>query len=165
MSYCIVIRGPLGVGKTTVAQALAARLGAITISIDQVLADNDLEQSDGEGIRVESFVRANELVLPAVHAALDAGQPVIFDGNFYHQEPITHLEERLAAPVHVFTLQAPLSTCIDRDSGRQRVYGVGAATAVYNMVARVNCGIGIDTTGQTVAETVAAVVGHLAQMT
>ena len=52
MSNCIVIRGPLGVGKTTVARALAEQLSALYISIDQVLEDHDLLRSDGEGISV-----------------------------------------------------------------------------------------------------------------
>jgi predicted kinase len=161
MSYCIIIRGPLGVGKTTVAQALAEQLVAYYISIDQVVTAHNLLQSDGQGISAASFVRANELVLPQVQAALDTGQVVIFDGNFYHQEPITHLEQQLSVPVHVFTLQAPLSICVERDRQRQCVYGIAAATAVYNMVSRVEYGINIDTTDQTSAQTVAAVADHL----
>ncbi|MDF1513086.1 MAG: AAA family ATPase [Anaerolineae bacterium] len=95
MSYCIIIRGPLGVGKTTVAQALADQLSAYYISIDQVLTDHHLLQSDGQGISVDSFVRANEIVLPQVRDILCARRVVIFDGNFYHQEAITHLEQQL----------------------------------------------------------------------
>jgi predicted kinase len=160
-SYCIIIRGPLGVGKTAVAQALAKQLAAYYISIDQVLTTHNLLQSDGEGISVNCFVRANELVLPEVKAVLDTGQVVIFDGNFYHQEPITHLEQQLTVPVYVFTLQAPLSVCVERDSHRQQAYGIAATATVYNMVSCVKYGIYIDTTDQTLAQTVAAVIDCL----
>jgi predicted kinase len=161
MSYCIIIRGPLGVGKTAVAQALAEQLTAYYISIDQVLTAHNLLQSDGEGISVNCFLRANELVLPEVKAILDTGQVVIFDGNFYHQEPITHLEQQLPVPVYVFTLHAPLSVCVERDSHRKDVYGIAAAATVYNMVSRVEYGTYIDTTDQTLTQTMAAITGYL----
>ena len=164
MSYCIIIRGPLGVGKTTVARALAEQLDAHYISIDAVLDAHDLAHSDGECIPVENFVRANELAWPQVQAALAAGQVVIFDGNFYHQPQLAHLEQLVAVPVYGFTLKAPLSVCVARDSQRAQVYGVGAATAVYNLVARVEYGIPIDSTGQTLPQTVAAIAEHLPRL-
>ncbi len=161
MSYCIIIRGPLGVGKTTVAKTLAERLAAHYISIDGVLASHDLDKSDGECIPVENFVCANKLVLPQVQTALTAGQVVVFDGNFYHQGQLTHLEQQVDVPVYGFTLQAPLSVCVERDSQRPRVYGVGAATAVYNLVSRVDYGINIDTEGQTLSQTVAEIEANI----
>jgi predicted kinase len=161
MSYCIIIRGPLGVGKTAVAHALAEHYTAYYISIDQVLTTHNLLQSDGLGISVTCFMRANELILPQVRSALDTGQIVIIDGNFYHHEPITYLEKQLNVPVYVFTLHAPLSICVERDRNRQRVYGIAATTAVYNMVSRVKYGIYIDTTDQTLAQTVTAIAGYL----
>jgi len=161
VSYCIIIRGPLGVGKTTVARALSAQLSGLYISIDQVLEDHNLLQSDGEGIAVSCFLAANEMLLPAAQAALDTGRPVIIDGCFYHLEPITDLEQRLAAPVLVFTLQAPLSVCVARDKQRSVAYGVDAAAAVHSMVARVAYGTSIDTMDQTLGQTVASVANQL----
>ena len=161
MSYCIIIRGPLGVGKTTVAQALADRLQAHYISIDGVLATHDLDKSDGECIPVENFIRGTELVLTQVQTALSAGQVVIFDGNFYHRGQITHLERQVGVPIYGFTLQVPLSVCIERDAMRQHVYGEGAATAVHNLVSRVDYGINIDTEDQTLTQTIAEIETHL----
>ena len=161
MGYCVIIRGPLGVGKTTVAQALAERLGAHYISIDAVLAAHDLDQSDGECIPAENFIRANELALPQAKAALNAGQVVIFDGNFYHSQQLAQLTQQVAVPVYGFTLRAPLSVCVERDRQRQRTYGIGAATAVYTLVSRVEYGIDINTEDQTVSQTIAAIEAHL----
>ena len=160
MSYCIIIRGPLGVGKTTVARKLAERLEALHISIDEVLATHDLDKSDGECIPVENFIRGNELVEAQVQSALSAGQVVIFDGNFYHQQQLVHLEREVGVPVYGFTLQAPLSVCIERDAMRQHVYGEGAASAVHNLVSRVDYGINIDTEDQTLTQTIAEIETH-----
>ena len=161
MSYCIIIRGPLGVGKTTVEQALADRLQTHYISIDRVMEKHDLDKSDGECIPVENFTRGNELVKVQVQSALSAGHVVIFDGNFYHQQQLVHLEQQVNVPVYGFTLQASLSVCIERDSQRQCVYGEGAATAVYILVSRVEYGINIATENQTLAQTLAEIETHL----
>jgi shikimate kinase len=44
MTYGVVIRGPLGVGKSTVAAALAKALGGDHIRIDQILEEHGLEE-------------------------------------------------------------------------------------------------------------------------
>jgi adenylate kinase family enzyme len=161
MRYALIIRGSLGVGKTTVCQVLAEQLEALYISIDEVLAAHDLDKVvDGRGILAANFIQANELILPDVRAALADGQIVIFDGNFYYREAITHLEDRLPAPVYVFTLRAPLAECIARDSQRVHAYGEDAAAAVYNLVDAVAYGIEIHTAGQSIAQTVAAIRAH-----
>jgi len=36
MSYYVIIRGPLGVGKTTISRSLAKSIGAMVVSIDQI---------------------------------------------------------------------------------------------------------------------------------
>ena len=149
MSFCIIIRGPLGVGKTTVAKALAERLAAHYISIDEMSASHNLDETDEECIPVENFMRVNKLVLPQVFAALAAGQVVVFDGNFYYLQQLKHLEQLVDAPVYSFTLHAPLSVCVKRDSQRQQVYGVEAAATVHYAVSRVDYGINIDTENQT----------------
>lgn len=162
MSYCIIIRGPLGVGKTTVARALARRIRAVYISIDGLLAEHGLDQvEEGKYIPVENFIKANELAMPDAKARLSAGDMVIFDGNFYYQEPIEHLIQHLPGECYAFTLKAPLTTCITRDSQRARVYGEGAATAVYNLVSRFDYGINIDTDGKTAAQVVQDIVAYL----
>ena len=47
MSYIIIIRGPLGVGKSTVSKELAKKLKGRHIPIDKVLEENNLERKEG----------------------------------------------------------------------------------------------------------------------
>lgn len=163
MPSYIVIRGPLGVGKTTIAKALARRLDGLYISIDDVLAENGLDIVDeGEPcIPAKNFITAQNLVLSEAKDALERGCPVIFDGNFYHQEQLAHLTEALPTEGIVFTLTAPLSVCIARDAGRAHTYGEGAAAAVHWLVSRVEAGITIETEDLSIEETLAEIHRHL----
>ena len=43
MSKVIIIRGPLGVGKTTVAKELSSRLDAVNLSVDNILDKEELD--------------------------------------------------------------------------------------------------------------------------
>ncbi len=171
MSYSLVIRGPLGVGKSTVSSVLARTLGAQHISIDKVLEDNGIEEWDRDRISLRSFLRANEIAVDQAQTALEAGRPVIFDGCFYWREQLEDLAQRLGGKVTVFSLQAPLEVCIERDRGRPlprareeprggHQLGGQAATEVFRLVARVDYGMAIDASGGLEA-TVAAILGRL----
>ena len=156
----LLIRGPLGVGKTTVAKLLSARLNGCYISVDGILDEHGLDKGKN-GIPARNFIRANELALPIARAALAAGQPVLFDGNFYYKTPIWHLRRSLPPPFYVFTLQAPLEVCIQRDSGRARVYGADSASWVHYLVSRFEAGIPIDTAGKDETQVVEEILAHL----
>jgi len=149
MSYFIIIRGPLGSGKTTISEKLAKNLNAELIAIDEVLKNLGLDKiDDKEGcIPAKNFIKANESVLPEVKKHLQSGKIVIFDACFYHQEIIEHLVQNIPFPYHVFTLKAPLELCIQRDSERDKTHGEGAATAVHSLVSRFDYGTNIDVTG------------------
>ena len=152
----LIIRGPLGVGKTVVARLLAQRLGGEYISVDGLLEEHGLDQMgpEDECIPAVNFIRASEIALPRARAALESGRPVVFDGNFYHREPIEHLKANLPAQLRCFTLQAPLEVCIARDAGRERVYGEDAAGAVHWLVSRFDYGTRLETAGKTAEEVV-----------
>jgi predicted kinase len=160
MSIAILIRGPLGVGKTTVAAELGHRLGARIISIDAILEENGLDQGS-HGIPARNFLRANELALPTAQEALEAGRPVIFDGNFYYKSQVRHLLRRLPSPTYVFTLNAPVEECIARDSGREHVYGPESAAWVHYLVNRFNAGTPIETAGKDAGQVVVELVAYL----
>ena len=160
MTYYIIIRGPLGIGKTTIAKKLAKEINAEHISIDKILEENGLDKINND-YTPEDFIKANEIVLPKVKQELAKGKIVIFDGCFYFKEQIKHLEESLQAKGYVFNLKAPLKTCIARDKARKRVYGEDAARAVYKLVSGFDYGINIDTENKTEEEVVEFILRRL----
>ncbi|MBI4995241.1 AAA family ATPase [Candidatus Peregrinibacteria bacterium] len=149
MSYYIVIRGPLGSGKSTISEKLAKILNAELIKIDKILDNLEINVIDeNEGcIPVKNFIKANESVLPKVKKQLLNGKIVIFDACFYHKEVIEHLIKELKFPHYVFTLKAPVEVCIKRDKERNKTYGEGAACAVHSLVSRFDYGNIVDVTG------------------
>jgi len=154
MSYYVIIRGPLGVGKTTISRSLAKSIGAMVVSIDQI-ADKEW---DGGSVRL--YLRANEVAAKKARRALALGTPVVFDGCFYWRTQIKNLERRLPFPHAVITLTAPLSVCIQRDAGRKVRFGADAAEQVYRKVTRFESGTRINAT-RSVATTVREIRSHL----
>ena len=147
MSHFIIIRGPLGCGKSTISKLLATKLNAEHIAIDRVLDEHNLTEDKEEGyISQKSFKKANELVMQKATALLKEGTRVIFDGNFYWKSQIDDLISRLDFPHFVFTLKAPLEVCIKRDSKRKPPHGIGAATVVHNKATEFDYGTLIDVT-------------------
>ena len=164
MSYYIIIRGPLGIGKTTIATKLTQLVQGYYISLDAVLTKHglDIPPPDAPSIPVSHFLQAQKLILPEVLNSLQQDKIVIFDGNFYYKEQLEDLVHQLSAyKGFIFTLQAPLSVCIARDSKRKLVYGEGAATALHNLDAKFVTGIIIPTENKTVAQTVATIRAYL----
>ncbi|MGA8709645.1 MAG: AAA family ATPase [Thermoplasmata archaeon] len=146
MVFYVVIRGPLGVGKSTVAESLAERIVAERISIDRILDEDGLEEWDGGYISQKSFLRANARAIERARVFLDQDTPVIFDGNFYWKSQVEDLLIQLDYRHFVFTLKAPLSLCIERDSGRKPPHGREAAQEVYAKSTEFDYGITLDAT-------------------
>lgn len=142
VSFYVIIRGPLGVGKTSVSKALAKGIGAEYLSIDQILDDHGLWRKG----RLAEFLRANRVAVGRAERFLVKGRPVVFDGNFYWKSQIEDLERRLDYPHHVFTLKAPLCVCIARDRRRKPSHGSVAAREVYAKSTKFGYGVGVDAT-------------------
>lgn len=160
--YYIIIRGPLGIGKSTIAKALTKKLRASYISLDKVLADHGLDKRGDEPcIPARNFIKADEIVMDDVKKSLDSGKVVIFDGCFYHKEQLNHLEKELRYDHVVINLKAPLEVCIARDAGRTKSYGEGAAAAVHNLVSRFDYGINIQTQNKTKQEVIKEILANL----
>lgn len=157
MTYYLIIRGPLGSGKSTIAERLSTELGAKHVSVDRILDEYDLihEHEDGY-VSQRSFKRANEIIAPDAEKLLAKDIPVIFDGNFYWQSQIDDLIGRLDFPHKVFTLKLPLAMCIERDSKRDKTHGKDAAEAVYEKSTSFTYGVPINAAG-TLEECIAAI--------
>jgi len=85
MSYYIIIRGPLGSGKSTISEKLAHLLNAKHVYIDEVLEKHGLDKilPDAPCISAENFIKANITILPEVKELLSNGKIVTFDTCFY----------------------------------------------------------------------------------
>jgi shikimate kinase len=155
--FVIIILGPLGIEKTTIANLLAKGLDAEYFSIDSILEQEGLDKIDEKQgcIPVCNFIKANEKITPKITEFLFLNKSVIIDGNFYHKEQLDHLVNTLSeSKVYIFTLKAPLPTCIHRDKERKHSYGKCAAEAVYKLVSRFDYGVIINTEDKTEKEVV-----------
>lgn len=141
MPKVILIRGPLGVGKSTVSKTLAQDLSAEYISVDHMLEDNHLVGQNG--IPLESFLKVNSIIFKR---AQESRKTLVVDGNFYYQEQIDDLKNKFKDAVRIFTLTADVETCMQRDSKREKVYGEDAVRHVYMLTTKVKAGCTIDTT-------------------
>lgn len=160
MVYFVIIRGPLGVGKSTVTAQLATRIGGVPVSIDRILDEYQLEEWEDGYVSLRSFVRANEHAAELARSILTGGRPVLFDGNFYYEAQLDDLVGRLRFRHYIFRLDAPLAVCIARDAHRRPPHGAQAAQEVYAKAATVGRGIGIDAT-VPVDTMVDEIVSHL----
>jgi len=147
MSYYVIIRGPLGCGKTTIAERLSKILNAEYFAVDRVLDEHNLTKDREAGyISQKSFIKVNKIVVPKARRFLDRGIPVIFDGNFYWKSQIDDLIKRLNFPYYVFTLKAPLHVCIERDYKRSKTHVEDAVRAVYKKSTEFSYGTAVDIT-------------------
>jgi predicted kinase len=154
VSTIILLRGPLGIGKTAASQALAKRLNAAYVSVDNALEKLQLDTSAGVCIPLQNFIEAQKHVLPLIKEALSEGKRVIIDGNFYHKEQLDHFADHFGHDLQIYTLRASVQTCIERDLKRQKPYGEDAARAVHGLVSQFDAGIIIDTEGKLCDEVV-----------
>jgi dephospho-CoA kinase len=161
MKEIILIRGPLGIGKSTVAKQLAQKLSTAYISIDQVLEELGLDKGDGEGIPLCNFLAANEHVIPWIRENLAKETGTVIDGNFYHMEQVENFVLHFGDRVRIITLKAPVEVCIERDKGRSHSYGEDAARAVHSMVSRFDAGDVIQTENKIEDETISEILERL----
>ncbi len=158
----IIIRGPLGVGKTTIAKIIAQQVNGAYFAVDQILEAHNWDQAEnGRGIPLKNFLQVNAYVVPQIKAEQEKGRSVIVDGNFYYKEQLTNLLQNVGGSHIVFTLKASLKTCLARDNERQDPHGPDAAKAVYAMVSAFDYGTSIETDDVDSSETVDEVLNCL----
>jgi len=151
MKKLIIIRGSLGVGKTTVSKILSQRLDLDYLSLDKIIDDNHLVVPGTDGVPLQSYLAANQIIFDVVN---NGEKTFIVDGCFYYQEQLDDLMKKFNNNIEIFTLVGSIETCIQRDAQRLKVYGEDAARFVHMMTAKIHIGLEIDTTKQTSEETV-----------
>ena len=162
MSYFIIIRGALGIGKSTIAMKLCSVLDGDYISVDEIIDENNLDVKSEDGfISEESFLKANEIILEDVRYLLKKNKIVILDGCFYRKAQIEDLKDKLDFDSFVFTLKAKLNVCIERDANRDNSYGEDAATVVHNIVSKFDYGEVINAENKTEDEVVKEILSFL----
>lgn len=151
----IIIRGPLGIGKSTIARKLAKKIDADYISIDKILKEMGFDAVDKEmgKIPLKNFLLASEKVQ-------NTNKILVIEGNFYYKEQMEDLIQRLGN-CKVFTLKAPMDECIQRDRTRSHSYGERAAKDVFKLVSEFDYGIVIDTENKSAKEVTEIILGKL----
>ena len=145
-AFLVIVRGPLGAGKSALSRRLAEELGGVVISIDQILMDRDLGRWGSVYITLDSFLTANRYAAEAVDRVLGNGRPAVVDGNFYWREAIDDLLRRIPCPSATLTLDVGLEECVARDALRVPSLGEEAARLVYAKVTSFDYGTRLDAT-------------------
>lgn len=149
----IIIRGPLGVGKTTISKLLAEKLKAEYLSLDKITDNSSVEGKDG--IPVENFMKSNKIIIELVK---NSNKPFILDGCFYYQEQIDELKKEFGDKLAIFSLMSDVEKCIQRDSKRNIVYGEDAARYVHMITSKIKAGYEIDNNNLSPEEVVTKIL-------
>jgi predicted kinase len=159
MGYYVLIRGPAGVGKSTISTLLASEIGAQAIHFDKVLEELGIDEVvDNKWIPLDRFLKADDVALPRARRELESGRNLVMDGNFYHKEQIDDIVSKLEFPHVAFTLKAGLSECVKRDKARKNALGEQNIEAVFRLVSAFDYGNVIKTDDKTPEEVVEEIV-------
>lgn len=148
MNYSIVIRGPLGSGKTTISKALCDKINARYISTDEILEKFDLEEWENGYVSISSFLKVNIIAAKIAIEKMEERFTAVIDGNFYYKNQIEDLSDRLKPyKLYTITLKVPLEVCVQRDRNRKLSFGREAVIEVYRKSTEFTYGTEIDATG------------------
>lgn len=108
-------------GKTTLAAALARRLGAAVVCLDEINASRGLH--GGEGIPAEEWARSHGEALRQVGDLLAAGRSVILDDTNcfrFLRDDYRAVAERHGVRTTVIYMGAPLGQILERRRENER---------------------------------------------
>jgi predicted kinase len=163
MSYFIIIRGPAGVGKSTISKRVAEAVRGCYVSFDSILDEHQLDvvPPGMDGIPAENFIKGNVIAIQKTKKLLGKGTPIIFDGCFYRKAQYEHLLASLPAKSFVFSLKAPVEECIKRDAARVRPIGEDSVRAVHSMVSELEIGVPVETVGKSEEQVLQKILSYL----
>lgn len=163
MGKLIILRGPAGIGKTTISKELAKEINAEIFHFDKILDELKLGYVYREKwIPLENFLKANKIMLPRFKSMLQNNN-LIIEGNFYHKEQIKDLINNLHFPHFIFTLKADLEECIKRDKTREGI-GEQRVKAVFKLVSAFDYGITINTNNKSSKEVIKEIISNLSKI-
>ncbi|MEK6760545.1 MAG: AAA family ATPase [Nanoarchaeota archaeon] len=163
-NYFIILRGPAGVGKTSVGKELSKKLKGYYVPFSQILKKNNLHYKGGKSIPEKNFFKANEIIAPVIMNKLKKGKNVILESNFYHKSPIKDLIKKINfSRVLVFTLKASLKNLILRDKFRDKKKKIGKerVISVYKLVKKFDYGIILNTNNKNKKEVMSEIKSFL----
>ncbi|QDV71771.1 adenylate kinase [Rosistilla carotiformis] len=117
----VIVRGLSGTGKTTVAKALAEKMGAVHLSTDALRKANSPD--DDVNYDAQSRQQVYSAMFDQAIEHLQNRVPVVVDGTFLQADLLREAQQRLAAAgdkVVVATCICPEEVAIDRIRQRQR---------------------------------------------
>ena len=162
MGYFIIIRGPAGVGKSTISRLLAKRINAEVVHFEKIMKSLGLDYIPGDKwIPLNKYLKAHKMKIPELKEKLHKGTNLIIDHNFYHKKQIEDLIENLDSNYFVFTLKADIDECIKRDKSRKGELGERATKDVFKLASAFEYGINVDTNRKTPSEVVEEILHHL----
>ncbi|MGM5481064.1 MAG: AAA family ATPase [Nanobdellota archaeon] len=159
MSFVIILRGPAGSGKTTMAMRLNNLFDTHYISVDKVKSEKGLKHSEAEKLE------ANKTIIAEAEDHLEQGEVVIIDEVFYYERQLKELIEKLNYPYKIFSLKAPLDECLKRHDARRkaglRKMPDSDVKLVHKLVGELEKGIVIDTSNQNEDEALNEMLSYL----
>ena len=106
MGYFIIIRGPAGVGKSTISRLLAKRINAEVVHFEKIMKSMGLDYIPGDKwIPLNKYLKAHKMKIPELKGKLKKGTNLIIDHNFYHKKQIEDLIENLDSEYFAFTIK------------------------------------------------------------
>lgn len=161
MKKIIILRGPAGAGKTTISRILQKKLNAVIVNYDKELWKRNLNYVKKEKcVPEENFFTVNKEIIKKINDNIITGNYIVIEQNFYHKTCLLDLSENIKGEVFIFTLEADVEECIERDKKRKGI-GEEAVRDVHRMTSSFKHGIKIDTKNKNPEITADEIISYL----
>jgi len=159
-NYFIILRGPAGMGKSTIAKLLSNKIKAEVFHIDNILDRLNLGyKQGGKWVPLNNFLEVDKKIISEINEKIK-NKKIIIEGNFYHKEHIKDLLKNINSKNYIFTLKTNVKTCIKRDSKRKSI-GEKNIKDVHKLVSKFDEGILINTYNKNKEEIVKEIISHI----